>query len=50
MMHKLIENLHDITLKLSGEPRTSSKGSGSSNIALAHILTMSVDYSEVNLP
>jgi hypothetical protein len=42
--------LHDIALKLCGESRTLSKGSESLNIKLAHILTLCVDYSGVNLP
>jgi hypothetical protein len=48
MIHKVIENLKDIALKLSGESRTLSQGSESLNIALANILTLSVDYSGVN--
>jgi len=48
MIHKLIEYLHDIALKLSGESRTINNGSESLNTALAHILTLNVDYSGVN--
>jgi hypothetical protein len=48
MIHKLIENLHIIALKLSGQFRTLKKGSESLNISLAHIPKMSVNYSGVN--
>jgi len=44
MIHKLIENLHDIVLKFCGQFRTLNKGSESLNISLTHILTLSVKY------